>query len=344
MKSALTYKHEFWHPRLFETPYYLYLGLRAMLRGIGIRSLAKADYCLDHGEIGIGSKYETQMTFAQDRFLPMTLLPAAMDRSQREQQVIEFAAEHGFPVILKPDIGCVGKGITRVPDADTLRDKLALIDGATIVQKYTPFNFEYGVFYVRHGGEHKITGINRKHFPTVVGTGSATLGELVRSHPRHTPHWDIFLQDHDLERVPAANESVQLSFIGSHTMGCMFTDDSHLQTSALLANIADIFDDQPGFNFGRLDVKAASKEAFQDGEFVLIEVNGVASLPTHMFDPTYSLWRSYKIFLEHANHLVKAAHEHRHIDMELLPYWEIIRRVRNNQQSLNAVHSQLMGR
>ena len=339
----MTNKHEFWHPRLFEAPYYLYLGLRALLRGIGIRSLAKADYCLDHGEIGIGSKYETQMAFAQERFLPMTLLPANMEYTEKERSVREFSAEHGFPVILKPDIGCVGKGIIRVADPDTLSSKLPLVSGDTIVQKYTPFNFEYGVFYVRHGGQHQITGINRKHFPTVMGNGADSLQQLVARHPRHNRHWDTFLQYHDLERVLPADEKLQLSFIGSHTMGCMFTDDSHLQTDALVAGIAEIFHDQPGFNFGRLDVKAASEEAFQAGDFVVIEVNGVASLPTHMFDPKYSLRESYKIFLAHADHLVRAAHEHRHIDMDLLPYGEIIKRVKANQQSLNAVHNQLMG-
>ena len=68
-------KHfEFWHPRVFESPYYLYLVVGAWLRGLSIKSLAKANYALDHGEIGIGSKFKTQMAFNQARFLPTELL------------------------------------------------------------------------------------------------------------------------------------------------------------------------------------------------------------------------------------------------------------------------------
>jgi hypothetical protein len=59
-------KHfEFWHPRLFEIPYYLYLLVASSVRGLSIKSLAKANYALDHGEISIGSKYKTQHAFDQ---------------------------------------------------------------------------------------------------------------------------------------------------------------------------------------------------------------------------------------------------------------------------------------
>ena len=135
---------------------------------------------------------------------------------------------------------------------------------------------------------------------------------------------------------------MQLSFIGSHTMGCKFTDDTHLLTPEIEASVFAIFERQPGFNFGRLDVKAQNESAFLRGEFVVIEVNGVASLPTNMFDPDNSLAKAYRIFLGHGRHLVESANENRHAPMKLDSYRSIIRRVRKNARLLNSSHQRLM--
>ena len=65
---------------------------------------------------------------------------------------------------------------------------------------------------------------------------------------------------------------------------------------------------------------AADEEALKRGEFVVIEVNGVASLPTHMFDPKFSVWQAYKIFFEHGKLLAQIAAEHRDKPME---FWQL---------------------
>jgi hypothetical protein len=86
-------KHfEFWHPRVFETPYYLYLFAGAWVRRLSIKSLAKANYALDHGEIGIGSKFKTQMAFNQAGFLPTELIPANASLAAKLAQVTRFGA------------------------------------------------------------------------------------------------------------------------------------------------------------------------------------------------------------------------------------------------------------
>jgi hypothetical protein len=77
---------------------------------------------------------------------------------------------------------------------------------------------------------------------------------------------------------------------------------------------------------------------------VVIEVNGVASLPTHMFDPKFSVWKAYQIFFEHGKYLVQIARQQRNKPMRLLSYREVIRQVKANQQMLNQVHRRLMGK
>lgn len=336
--------HEFWHPRVFEAPYYLYLAWRCLRHGIGIRDLARANHALDHGEIGIGSKVATQLAFDQKYFLPTDLLVDSDPLATRLEKARGFAEEHGYPVILKPDTGCVGKGIARCATSDDLARTLPAYDGAVIIQTFTHYPVEYGIFYVRLGGISEISGMNRKHFPQVTGDGSRTLAELVACHPRRTDHWNLFLQYHDLSRVPDRDEDVVLSFVGSHTMGCMFTNDTAKVTPELERAIFAICDPQLGFNFGRLDVKASSEAALLSGDFVVIEVNGVASLPTHMFDPRLTLRESYRIFLYHARKLAAIAAEHRNEPMSLAPLREIIARVSANQSALDQSHQRILTR
>ncbi len=336
-------KHfEFWHPRLFETPYYLYLLARCARHRLPPRFLAKANFALDHGELGLGSKYTTQLAFDQDWFPATQLLDPAQPASHVAASAAAFADGHGFPLILKPDIGAVGKAVQRLDDHAALVRALGNLEGPCLLQAFCPFPVEYGVFFIRKHGVPRITGINAKHFPTVTGNGTDTIAALAARHPRHTPHWRLFLKHLDVARVPAAGEVVRLSFIGSHTLGCMFTDDSCLVTPALERSVFRLAATQPGFNFGRLDVKASSTEAFQDGEFVVMEVNGIASLPTHMFDPRNSLGRAYRIFFEHGRHLVEIANEHRSRPMILATYRELWRRARANHVQLERMHEAAM--
>jgi len=333
--------HEFWSPRVFEIPYYFYLGWQCLRHGISIKTLAKANYCLDHGEIGIGSKYVTQLAFDQSHFLPTALVNASLSDSEKQQQIEGFAKQYGYPVILKSDVGCVGKGIRKVDNIAELVEATPLLLGDYIVQQFTPFKFECGIFYVRQQGQGRITGVNQKHFPYVVGNGVDSLAVLARQHERYNHHWQSFLQYLETDKIPAEGEKVNLSFIGSHTLGCKFTSDDHLLTPALEKAVLDFFDKQPGYNFGRVDVKAENEEALKRGKFVIIEVNGVASLPTHMFDPSFSLLEAYKVFLQHAKYLAAIAKEHKNQTMDLLSYREVIQRVKTNQALLNQAHIQL---
>ena len=339
--SSLIKPYEFWHPRIFEAPFYIYLAFQCLINRIGPKALAKANYNLDHGEIGIGSKYSSQLAFNQDFFLPTTLVKAYLNDVEKKAFILNFIEEHGYPAILKSDVGCVGKGIVKIDSEVDLDEKIHLLIGDFILQKFTAFDYECGVFYVRQHGVPKISGINKKHFPTVIGNGLDSIMTLAKNHHRFTHHWYSFLQKIDVDRVPSEGEKVRLSFIGSHTLGCKFTDDSYLHTPELEQAIFKVFENQPGFNFGRVDVKSPSEEALKRGEFVVIEVNGVASLPTHMFDPKFSIFQAYKIFFEHAKYLAQIGREHKDKPMELLSLREVLAKAKHNQSMLNQVHRQL---
>jgi hypothetical protein len=337
-------KYEFWNPRLFELPFYLYLGAQCLINRVGIKGLAKANYALDHGEIGLSSKFDSQLAFDQQFFLPSILIEDGLTVELKKEAIYAFVKQHDYPVILKSNVGSVGKGIVKITSNADIDKHTPRLLGAYILQKFTSNSYECGVFYIRQNGKAKITGINKKHFPTVIGNGRDDLSTLAKNHYRYSQHWNSFLQDFDTSIVLNSGVEKRLSFIGSHTLGCKFTDDAHLHTDQLEKAVFAAFESQPGFNFGRVDVKAADEEAFKRGEFVVIEVNGVASLPTHMFDPKYSVWQAYAIFFEHAKYLAQIAAEQRHQPMALLSYWRVIQKVKENQALLNVVHHALMNK
>jgi hypothetical protein len=317
--------------------------VQCLINRVGIKGLAKANYGLDHGEIGLGSKFDSQLAFDQRFFLPSELISESLSVEEKKQQIYSFVNEHEFPVILKSNVGSVGKGIVKLSARADVDKHTPRLLGDYILQKFTSKPYECGVFYIRQNGRATITGINRKHFPSITGNGRDDILTLAKSHKRYTKHWNSFLQDIDTSEVLGIGVDKRLSFIGSHTLGCKFTDDATLSTPELENAIFDIFDSQPGFNFGRVDVKATDEQAFKRGEFVVIEVNGVASLPTHMFDPNYSVWQAYRIFFEHAKYLAQIAREQRNQSMNLLSYRQVINKVKENQRLLNLVHQALMG-
>ncbi|MEE4300483.1 MAG: hypothetical protein V2J24_13670 [Pseudomonadales bacterium] len=333
---------EFWPARLFEAPYYATLMTGCLLHGLPLKALARANWALDHGEIGIGSKYATQLAFDQRWFPATAHLPADLNAAEKSALIRDFALAHGLPVVLKPDMGAVGKGLLRVDAQDRIDEAVARLASDYLLQAYVDAPAEFGVFWQRHGREGRITGINEKHFPTVVGNGRDDLATLAAGHVRYTHHWDLFLGDHALARVPEAGEVVRLSFVGSHTMGCRFTDDTHLLSGALLDAVSRFLEDQPGYNFGRLDLRCAGTEALRDGDFTVIEANGIASLPTHMFDPRHTLGRAWAIFRQHGRDLVRIAAEHRHVPMDLAGWGEIAARVRSSRKALDGVHARAL--
>jgi hypothetical protein len=100
-------------------------------------------------------------------------------------------------------------------------------------------------------------------------------------------------------RVPTAGAIVHLAELGSHCRGAIFLDGMHLWTPTLEERIDQISKTHDGFYLGRYDVRAASTDHFRAGQFKVIELNGVAAEPTHIYDPRVSLWSTYRALYHH---------------------------------------------
>ena len=228
--------------------------------------------------------------------------------SRTEGAVAEFhllppgraPADHpfGYPVVLKPDVGERGSGVAIVHSHAEMARYLAEAAGETILQRYVP-GVEFGVFYYRYPEESRgrIFSITEKRFPVVTGDGRSTLRELILRDPRAVCIAATYerLSKHPMSWKPARGEQVRLIEIGSHCRGAVFLDGTHLKTPALEETIDIISQAHPGFYFGRLDVRAPSVTEFQQGRFCVIELNGVSSEATHIYDPAVSLAEAYRV-------------------------------------------------
>ena len=203
-----------------------------------------------------------------------------------------------FPVVLKPDVGERGAGVVIARDRATVERTLRDGPGPMIAQAYVP-GVEFGVFYLRRpsaaGGE--IFSVTAKHLVSVTGDNRRTLEELILADDRAVCMAEFFIQKHTarLDDIPAAGESVTLSELGTHSRGALFLDGTHLVTPALTSAVEGISRAHDGFYFGRYDVRAASLEAFQRGEFTVIELNGLTSEATSIYDPKYSVWFGWRV-------------------------------------------------
>lgn len=239
-----------------------------------------------------------------DPFLPRTaLLPAT--NPDREGAVARFRAEHGldWPLVLKPDVGQRGDGVAVVRSDEEVRAYLARATGDVLVQQWVPGE-ELGVFYVRRPGAEtgELFGITHKVPLDVYGDGRDTLETLILRHDRAVCLAPYHLQAHHhrLGEVPRQGERVRLQELGTHSRGSVFLDEPELGTPALLAAVDRIARDfEGGFWFGRLDLRAPTLEHLRRGEgFYVIEMNGVGSEATHVYDPRTPLTRGWRVLTE----------------------------------------------
>ena len=87
---------------------------------------------------------------------------------------------------------------------------------------------------------------------------------------------------------------------GNHARGAKFIDDTALTDELLLATIDEICKKIDGFYYGRLDIRFSNWDDLRNGKnFSIIEVNGAGSEPTHIYDPSHSLFFAWKEIIRH---------------------------------------------
>lgn len=127
---------------------------------------------------------------------------------------------------------------------------------------------------------------------------------------------------------PTQRRKKRLAEAGNHCQGVLFTDGSRLITEELTRKIDQISKTFPGFYFGRYDIRYRSDEELKMGkEFGIVELNGVTSESTNLYDPDFSLWEMYTILFKQWNLLFRIGSENRKRGVPKTSLREIIKTV-----------------
>ncbi|MGF1449784.1 MAG: alpha/beta fold hydrolase [Opitutales bacterium] len=293
---------EYWPLRLFYAPVFAYIWYL----GYKYKSLTAFTACNpaipQSGMIGESKQQILRgLRNAGEALPPWTVLPLADSLESRLQTVRTFIDEHAlsWPIVLKPDRGERGLGVVKAANEAEAR---AVLEAATedFIAQQTLSGHEYGVFYYRLPGEKqgRILGITDKRLPTVTGDGEHTLEQLILADDALLPmaRWFLKSNEAQLDGVPAAGQSVRLTEVGTHCRGAVFLDGMDLCTPQLEAAVDAIARTFDGFNFGRFDFMVPDAEALREGrDLRIIELNGVTSEVTSIYDPRHSVWYGWRM-------------------------------------------------
>ncbi len=297
--------YEFWPTYIFYIPiavYILYLGLRYRSPTI----FTASNPGIPEGGFVGESKSQILDGFQSHRDIiaRYCLIKSDLSLSEKVIRAINFMSElrARFPIVLKPDADQRGVGVDIIKSQDQLENYLARARGDTIVQEYID-GYEYGVFYYRYPGHKrgKILTITDKRPLKLVGDGQNNLETLILKDDRAVCMAPLHFKVHEknLLEIPAKGEVIQLVEVGTHARGALFLEGNDVWTPELETAIDRISKGFEGFYFGRYDIRTLNIEDFMQGKnFKIVELNGVTSEATHIYDPQNSICHVYKVLMK----------------------------------------------
>lgn len=237
------------------------------------------------------------------QFYPKTEFVGRLTPFDEILQILE-RSKIGFPLFAKPDIGLRGSAVKKINSLEELSQYASRADFDFLIQQLIPYENEFGVFYVRypHEAAGRITGIVGKEFSIVEGDGVSTIEQLIKQDPRYEIQLSSIRREFGikLREVLPKGEKKNLLPYGNHARGTKFVDKTHCATQKLTDTINGICAQIPGFYYGRLDIMYNSFDELERSEnFLIVEINGAASEPTHMYDPKHSLFFAWKELIRH---------------------------------------------
>jgi membrane protein DedA with SNARE-associated domain len=304
-KIRCIWNWEFWPLWLFYLPVVIYI----FLLGVRYRDLTlftAANPAIPGGGFKGESKnaiYESLSCIpaASNHILAHKLIPLTAPPELRLSTATYFMKTNAldFPIVVKPDAGERGAGVTIVRNRKELEAVILTAKYDVILQQFAD-GPEISIFYYRYPDRQNgsIFSITEKQFPFVTGDGRSTLELLILNDHRAVCLAKKYFEcNRDrLAEIPPAGINVKIVELGTHSRGAIFLDGKRLLTDALLCKIDEICRHYPGFFFGRFDIRGGTIEDLRNGEnFKIVELNGVTSESTNIYDPAYSLADAYRV-------------------------------------------------
>lgn len=239
------------------------------------------------------SKYEILKQIPQ-KFIPKTIFVPYKNQLENLPE---------FPFVVKPDVGERGINVEVIRNEEDWQNYP--VEKDLIIQEFIDFPLEFGIFYAKFPDKTtgKILSVTGKKFLEFESDGHTTLRSFINKNPRaYFRKAYLFQKFKDqLDIIHPKGVKILLEPVGNHNRGTMFYDASNLISDDLTEKINEISSRINGFYYGRFDVKSNSVEAFQNGDFIVLEINGSNSEPTHIYDPKFNLAGAYREVKRHLN-------------------------------------------
>lgn len=318
-QSKIKFKEfEYWPYWLFYTPMVPYWILKSVQSG------SFSYFCKVNPGLEFGGALDYSKAAALDQvpeqYKPNSIL---IENKNQAHQLLEF------PFVAKPNFGERGVNVELIQSEEDW-EKYPLQTNL-VIQEFIDLPLEFGLFYARHPQltQGEILSITGKEFLVFTSDGKTTLKEFVLTNPRSISRKDYLAEkfkDQWEIVLPKGNE-ILLEPIGNHNRGTRFYDASDLITNELNKIVDAISKNIKGFYYGRFDVKAKSVEALKKGEFIIMEVNGSSSEPTHIYDGKFSLFQAYKEVIRHLDYQYEIAKVNPRTYRSIEFYQAILRRL-----------------
>ncbi|MEO1517255.1 MAG: hypothetical protein AAFV95_19675 [Bacteroidota bacterium] len=292
---------EYWPIYIVNIPvifFWLYYALRA-------RSLfffSAANPAIETGGVLGESKINILRRIPQ-RAIPITVfIPSGTPYETAHEQMTSAGLD--FPIIAKPNVGERGFLVAKLQTADELKAYVEAHQLDFLLQEFVAWPEEVSIMYHRfpEADKGQITSVCVKEMLKVCGDGRSSVRELMAAKDRARLQVERFTSENHplLSKVPAVGEWVELEPIGNHSRGTMFLNGNHHIDEALRAVIDQMGQGMEDIFYGRFDMKCESIEALKQGRhFKVLEFNGIASEPAHIYDPSYPIWKKYRDIFQH---------------------------------------------
>ncbi|MGK6350874.1 hypothetical protein [Parapedobacter sp. DT-150] len=291
---------EYWPAPVFYAPlmaYWFWISLRARTPFF----FSAANPRIPYSGFTLAPKHEIYNLMPYQYYPKTQLVPAGTEADALEQSL--RANGFDFPLMAKPNVGDRGTGVKLLHNVADLSGYAAESKVDFLIQEFIDYEHEIGIFYYRMPGEPRgrISGIVGKEYLTVTGDGSSTIADLLAKEDRYVIQLPVLRATYGalLDTVLHTGAQYTLPY-GTHCRGARFVDVSHKINEALSNTIDHVCQQISGFHYGRLDVKFKSWEELHMGKhFSIIELNGAASEPAHIYDPAHSVFFAWKEVCKH---------------------------------------------
>ena len=306
---------EYWPAYIFNGP------VLAIWLWNGIKSRDIFFFTLANPSIPTGGLFgESKSGILQhipDAYKPKTLLVKA-DQGVEETLAMLAASSMSFPLIAKPEVGERGWLISKIHTKEELKVYRRDHPIDTIFQTYIDLPLEVSILVYRtpDDREANVTSICEKHFLQVKGDGTSTLGQLILKQDRAVLQYEKLVNQFAgrWNEVLPKGEVLILEHVGNHCRGTMFMDRNHEKDDAIVEVMTKLLKTMPGMYYGRFDMRVGSWASLRAGrDIMVLEFNGVASEPAHIYHPGSSLWKAYR---------------------DIAFHWAIIRRIARHNRAL----------